>query len=156
VIEPLRTEIAVACAAPHAFATWAERFGQWWPSGHSVSGDPVAVVFEPGVGGRIYERTADGGEIDWGEVVEWLPPRRLAYRWHIRRPPEQATLVEISFTATGTDSTRVEIVHTGWEALGAEAEAESWRDANRGGWHGLLPHFVSACQSEPAEKEHAP
>jgi len=155
VIEPLRTEIVVACAAPHAFATWAARFGQWWPRGHSVSGDPVAVVFEPGVGGRIYERTVDGDEIDWGEVVAWAPPRRLAYRWHIRRPAEQATLVEIHFTANGTDSTRVEIVHTGWEVLGAEAE--SWRDANRGGWHGLLAHFVSACEQRPAaEKERTP
>ncbi len=42
----------------------------------------------------------------------------------------------------GDDTTRVEIEHRGWEALGAEGE--SWRDRNRGGWATLLPHFVIA------------
>jgi hypothetical protein len=42
--------------------------------------------------------------------------------------------------------TRLEITHTGWERLGAEAE--TWRDANRGGWAGLLPVFAAACTVE--------
>ena len=40
-------------------------------------------------------------------------------------------------------TTRVDIVHTGWERLGADGR--SWRDANAGGWNGLLPHFSTAC-----------
>ena len=44
--------------------------------------------------------------------------------------------------ATGEGRCRLEIVHSGWERLGAEAE--TWRTANRGGWDGLLPHFVTA------------
>jgi uncharacterized protein YndB with AHSA1/START domain len=146
VIEPLRLEFEVRGDPAHAFATWAERFDQWWPRGHSVSGDPVAVVLEPRVGGRIFERAPDGSEIDWGEVTAWSPPHRLAYLWHIRRDRADATDVEISFEALGDGETRVEIVHSGWERLGAEGE--SWRDANRGGWSGLLPAFEAACAVE--------
>jgi hypothetical protein len=49
------------------------------------------------IGGRIYERTRDGTEIDWGEITVWEPPTRLAYRWHIRRDRADATDVEIPF-----------------------------------------------------------
>jgi uncharacterized protein YndB with AHSA1/START domain len=93
------------------------------------------------VGGRIYERTGNGREFDWGEVTRWEPPDRLAYLWHIRRDRSDATDVEITFVDRGDGSTRVEIRHTGWERLGAPGAA--WRDANRGGWAGLLPHFMA-------------
>ena len=76
-IEPLRLAFTVRCTAPLAFATWTEAFGSWWPHGHTVSGDPAAVVLEPRVGGRIYERTTAGAEIPWGEVTVWEPPSRL-------------------------------------------------------------------------------
>ncbi len=143
-IEPLRIELDVECAPVHAFRTWTEKLSVWWPRAHSVSGNPIAVVLEPGVGGRIYERTRDGEEIDWGWVTAWEPPERLGYRWHIRREPAEATDVEVRFRAGPAGGTRVEIQQTGWERLGADGE--SWRDANRGGWAGLLPHFVAACQ----------
>ena len=64
---PLRISFEVACPAEHAFSTWTSRIGAWWPSDHTVSGDPgLAVFLEGGVGGRIYERTANGVEYDWG------------------------------------------------------------------------------------------
>jgi hypothetical protein len=143
VIEPLRVELDLRCPPAHAFATWTEHFGTWWPRSHTVTGDPMAVVLEPHVGGRIYERTVDGREIDWGEITVWEPPRRLAYLWHIRRDRADATDVEITFSDVGGGATRVEIVHSGWERLGDDGER--WRDANRGGWSSLLPSFVAAC-----------
>lgn len=149
-IEPLELAFEIDCEAGHAFDVWTARFGQWWPRGHSVSGDPVAVVLERRVGGRIYERTADGTEIDWGEVTAWDPPRHLAYRWHIRRDRADATDVDLTFTDAGGGITRLVIVHSGWERLGGDAAA--WRDANRGGWAGLLPHFRSYVESLRTEE----
>ena len=59
------------------------------------------VVLEPWLGGRIFERTPDGAEIDWGEITAWEPPGRLAYLWHIRRDRADATDVEITFVPLG-------------------------------------------------------
>jgi hypothetical protein len=144
-LEPLRVALDLDCSPAHAFTTWTERFSAWWPKGHSVSGDPAAVVLEPRLGGRIYERTADGGEIDWGAITGWDPPNELSYRWHLRRTAEEATDVSIRFVAASSGGTRLEITQTGWERLGADAAR--WRDANQGGWDGLLPHFVAASST---------
>lgn len=143
-IDPLRLTYEVACGPAHAFDVWTNRFSIWWPKGHSVSGHPdTEVVFEPRLGGRIFERSPDGTEIEWGEVTAWDPPRRLGYLWHIRRDRTDATDVAVTFAEGPNGSTRLEIVHSGWERLGAGAE--EWRDANRGGWDGLVPHFRGAC-----------
>ena len=65
-------------------------------------------------------------------------------RSHMRQSaPIQRADVEVSFVGRGDGTTRLEIVHTGWDRLGAGAS--EWRDANRGGWGGLIPHFVAAC-----------
>jgi hypothetical protein len=60
-MEPLELSFTVACPPAHAFSVWAERTSLWWPPGHSVSGAPELVAFEPRAGGRIFERAAGGG-----------------------------------------------------------------------------------------------
>jgi uncharacterized protein YndB with AHSA1/START domain len=140
---PLEIEFEVACSPAHAFDLWTARTSLWWPKGHSVSADPdLEITFEPGAGGRIYERTPAGVEHDWGEIVSWEPPERLRYLWHIRRDRGDATEVDITFAAGGA-GTIVTIVHRGWERLGAEGP--QWRDRNRQGWASLIPHFERAC-----------
>ena len=104
----------------------------------------LEIVLQGGVGGRIYERTAEGIEHDWGEVTAWEPPTRLAYEWHLRQDRAGATEVEIRFRAQGPGATRVEIEHRGWERLGAAGEER--RAQNRGGWETLLPHFQAAIE----------
>jgi hypothetical protein len=150
-IEPLRISRELDCSAEHAFRTWTEKFSGWWPRGHTVSGsDDVEIVFQPRLGGRIYERTSDGAETPWGEVTRWDPPTRFGYRWHLRRDRSDATDVDVVFVHLGADRCRLEIVHTGWERLGAEGS--TWRSANEGGWAGLLPHFVEAAA--PSSTDH--
>lgn len=62
-IDALRIVFDVACPVEHAFSTWTTRMSIWWPDDHTVFGEPgTAVVLEPVVGGRIYERTTDGVE----------------------------------------------------------------------------------------------
>ena len=132
-IEPLRVSFEVSCPVDHAFDVWTSKIARWWPADHSVSGENgLLVVLEGRPGGRIFERTAAGTEHEWGEVVVWEPPSRLAYLWHLRRDRADATEVEIRFIDQGDSTTRVEIEHRGWERLGAEGQ--SWRDANQGGW----------------------
>jgi len=141
--EPIRLAFDVDCRPDHAFEVWTARIDRWWPADHTASGDAAThVVLEGRPGGRIFERTPAGAEHDWGEVTVWEPPTRLGYLWHLRRDRADATEVEIRFLPSGADATRVEIEHRGWERLGDQGQA--WRDANRAGWDGLLPHFVAA------------
>jgi Activator of Hsp90 ATPase homolog 1-like protein len=144
--EPLSLTFEVGCSTEHAFAVWTSRIDSWWPADHTVTGRPDAeVVLEARLGGRIYERTPDGLEYDWGEVTLWDPPHRLGYLWHLRRDRVDATDVEIRFVPAGGSRTVIEIEHRGWERLGADAA--TWRDRNRMGWTTLLPHFTTAAET---------
>ena len=146
-IEPIRLSFEVACRPEDAFATWTARTTDWWPRSHTVTTEAgLAVIFEAGVGGRIFERAPNGDEHDWGEITAWDPPRRLGYLWHLRADRADATDVEITFTPLAEGRTRVDIEHRGWERLGAAGESR--RDANRGGWAGLLPHYVDAASKD--------
>jgi uncharacterized protein YndB with AHSA1/START domain len=144
VIEPLRMTFDVGCPPERAFELWTAQTSSWWPATHTVSAHPgVAVIIEPSVGGRIYERTPGGEEHDWGQVTGWDPPHRVAYLWHLRQDRADATEVEITFAAHGPAGTRVCIVHRGWEALGARGPAQQER--NERGWAGLLPRYRAAA-----------
>jgi uncharacterized protein YndB with AHSA1/START domain len=144
VTDPLRITFDVACPPDRAFELWTAQTTTWWPTSHTVSGRPdVEVVIEPGVGGRIYERTPDGGEHDWGQVIAWDPPARIAYLWHLRQDRADATEVEITFAAAERRGTRMSIEHRGWQALGARGPDQ--RELNQRGWDGLLPHFRAAA-----------
>jgi uncharacterized protein YndB with AHSA1/START domain len=140
---PLELSFSVDCPRERAFELWAEHTSMWRPKGHSVSADPgLVVTFEPRPGGRIYERTADGVEHDWGEVLDWEPPHRLRYLWHLRFDRSDATEVDVTFTAAG-DGTEVAIGHSGWERLGAAAEQR--RKRNRRGWSGVIEPYRRAA-----------
>jgi hypothetical protein len=150
---PIRMTLDVECSAEHAFAVWTSEIGTWWPRDHTVSGRAEDIVLEYGVGGRIYERTPDGVEHDWGRVTVWEPPRQLAYLWHLGRDPEDATEVEITFHDKGSEATRVEIEHRGWERIGATAD--ELRNQNRAGWDALIPRFLAALTQPDSTKGHS-
>ena len=150
-IEPLRIAFEVDCAPAHAFDLWTQRASSWWPTQHTVTADPgVRVVFEARVGGRVFERTPAGDEVDWGEITVWEPPRRLGYSWFIRTDRADATDVEIRFKELGDHRTRVEIVHRGWERLGSRGSR--WRTVNQAGWDGVLPAYTRECSRVTTER----
>ena len=147
-IDPLKLSFNVACTLDHAFETWTQRINLWWPADHTVSGKSnVTIVLEPVVGGRIYERMPNGDEHEWGEITAWEPPHRFSYLWHLRRDRADATDVEITFAQTDDGATRVDIVHSAWERLGAGGQ--DWRDRNFDGWNSLLPHFITDAERNP-------
>ena len=143
-IEPLRLSFDVACPAEHAFDVWTAKASRWWPAAHTLSREKdLEVVFEARVGGRIFERTGAGAELQWGEVTVWEPPRRLGYLWWIATDRASATDVEINFIDQGGATTRVDIEHRGWERLGERGAR--WRTVNLGGWDGVMPPYLAAC-----------
>jgi uncharacterized protein YndB with AHSA1/START domain len=143
-IDPLRIAFDVACPPERAFELWSTQTSMWWPISHTVSAQPgVEVVIEPGIGGRIYERTPEGEEHDWGQVTGWDPPHRIGYLWHLRQDHADASEVEIAFTEGERAGTRISIEHRGWDARGARGVDQ--RELNQRGWTSLLPHFQAAA-----------
>ncbi len=142
-MEPLELSFTVDCSPEHAFEVWTTKASAWWPADHTISREKaITVTFEPRPAGRVYERTADGTEHEWGQVVAWEPPHRLVYIWHMPTGAANPTEVEITFTADG-DATTVAIEHRGWERFGADAEKR--RAANRTGWEDVIPTYRRAC-----------
>lgn len=143
--EPIEFEFRVDCSPTRAFEIWTLDTTMWWPPDHTVSAaHGVVVTFEPRVGGRIFERTPEGAEHDWGEILAWDPPRGLSYLWHLAFDRSDATQVEITFSPDDeVDGCRVRIEHRGWERLGAVAAER--RRRNEMGWAGLLEHYRAVC-----------
>lgn len=111
--------IVVEQGLERTFRVWTEQIRQWWPAGHSISGDPATQVFIEGrVGGRFYERASDGVEYNWGRVTAWEPPQRLAYTWYLGSSRELPTQVTVQFIPIAETQTRVEVEHRGPELVG--------------------------------------
>src|SRR6185295_18241147 len=136
-LTPLHKSITVNADQKSAFRRFTTEMTSWWPlQSHSVGqANTERVVFEGRVGGRIHEVFRNGGESVWGTVKVWDPPSRVAFTWHPGDAPDTAQLIEVKFIAQG-NQTRVELTHSGWEALGDRA-----RIARRGypiGWAYVL------------------
>jgi uncharacterized protein YndB with AHSA1/START domain len=135
----IRKTVTVDASPESAFETFTRGIAGWWPGGsHRVFESGSTVVFEERVGGRVYERAADGAEADWADVLVWEPPHRLVLRWRVN-PNRGATEVEVQF-APEDGGTRVELEHRGWD------DAEG-RANYRTGWDPVLDRFVEAAQS---------
>jgi uncharacterized protein YndB with AHSA1/START domain len=143
-VAPVLRSVTVECTPEHAFRVFTEQVGDWWPlEKYSIYGEDVAGAwFEPGADGRIVERSKAGDESNWGEILIWEPPTRVAFTWHPgSAPDEPSTEVELRFIAVG-DATRVELEHRGWEAL---AKPEETRNGYDQGWPAVLEHYAAAA-----------
>jgi uncharacterized protein YndB with AHSA1/START domain len=141
----VRKSVVVDCSPEHAFETFTERFYTWWPfETHSPAGErPESATFEPYVGGRVFDRMANGEEHEWATVLVWEPPNRFVIDWHVT-PGKPSTELELRFASEG-EGTRVDLEHRGWERYGDEA-AESCASYNSG-WDIVLKPFVAAASS---------
>jgi hypothetical protein len=138
--QPVRRAVTVERPLEDAFRVFTEGLGGWWPvATHSIAKDAVeSVVMESRAGGRFYERTADGAENDWGRMLVWEPPRRVAFEWHITGTP---TEVEVRFTPEG-ERTRVDLEHRGFERL---EDGAARRDSYNNGWVTVLGRYAEAA-----------
>ncbi len=140
---PVTRSVTVPIGPAPAFVLFTQQMEHWWPlETHSIAADShggrlqsLGLVLEERVGGRLYEQLSDGSEGDWGRVLEWDPPRHLALSWKPNLVEGPFTRLDVTFTASG-DGTLVELVHTGWEALGRRAETA--RSGYDQGWPGVL------------------
>ena len=137
----VRSAIVVDAPIERAFAVFTEQFDRIKPREHNMLGVDIAeTVFEPRVGGSIYDRGVDGSECRWARVLAYDPPERVVFSWdiaptwQIESDPDNASEVEVRFITETPGRTRVELEHRNldrhgdsWEALrDGVAAPEGW------------------------------
>jgi uncharacterized protein YndB with AHSA1/START domain len=144
-IEPIRAAVTISVDPDRAWEVFTAGMADWWPlASHSVAAGegrvPERLVLEPCEGGEIYEVFA-GVKRHWARIHTWQPPRTLGYTWAVN-PENPPTEVVVTFTPVG-DGTRVEVVHSGWEAYGENRDALRASYAGEEGWARVLGAFAA-------------
>jgi uncharacterized protein YndB with AHSA1/START domain len=134
----IRASIVVEAPIDRAFKVFTEDFGAFKPREHNLLAVEIAeTVFEPRVGGHLYDRGVDGSECRWARVLAYEPPDRVVFSWdigptwQIETDLEKTSEVEVRFASEGPDRTRVELEHRnldrhgdGWEGVRAGVGGE--------------------------------
>ena len=145
----IRHEVVVAAPIERAFSVFTEGFGSFKPPEHNMLSVEIAeTVFEPRVGGHVYDRGVDGSVCRWARVLVYEPPERVVIswdispQWQIESDLEKTSEVEVRFSAETPERTRVELEHReldrhgdGWEAVREGVDSE-------GGWPTYLRRFA--------------
>jgi uncharacterized protein YndB with AHSA1/START domain len=146
----VRRQIVVEAPIDTAFAVFTERFGDFKPPEHNLLASPIAeTVFEPRVGGSVYDRGEDGSECHWARVLVYEPPQRVVFSWDIgptwqvETEPDHTSEVEVTFTAEGPDRTRVELEHRNLDRHGPGWEAVSGGVGHDQGWTLYLDRYAA-------------
>ena len=127
----VRASIVVEAPVERAFSVFTDQMASWWPPEHHIlQGELADMVFEPRVGGQIYDRAKDGSECRWARVLVFEPPTRVVFswdidmRWQIESDADKTSEVEVRFVPEDQDRTRVELEHRhierhgeGWEQM---------------------------------------
>ncbi|MQA89333.1 MAG: metalloregulator ArsR/SmtB family transcription factor [Gemmatimonas sp.] len=144
----VRTQIVVAAPIQRAFRVFTEQFDRIKPREHNMLGVDIAeTVFEPRVGGHVYDRGVDGRECRWARVLAYEPPHRVVIswdinpRWQVETDLERTSEVEIRFTSESPERTRVELEHRNLDRHGESWEALRDGVASESGWPLYLQKF---------------
>ena len=129
--EMVRSQIVVEAPIAQAFDVFTRRFGDFKPPEHNLLGAAIAeTVFEPRVGGHIYDRAVDGSECRWARILAYEPPNRVVFswdispQWQLEADPDHTSEVEVRFISETAQRTRLELEHRyidrhgpGWQAV---------------------------------------
>jgi uncharacterized protein YndB with AHSA1/START domain len=140
--------IVVEVPIERAFRVFTEDFDRVKPREHNILGVDIAeTVFEPRVGGRVYDRGIDGSEFQWARVLAFEPPNRLVFSWDIsphwqlESDLDKTSEVEVRFIAESAERTRVELEHRNLDRHGDGWEGMRDAVAGDGGWPVYLGRF---------------
>jgi DNA-binding transcriptional ArsR family regulator/uncharacterized protein YndB with AHSA1/START domain len=151
----VRTSIVVEAPIARAFKVFTEDFGSFKPAEHNMLNVEIAeTVFEPKVGGFLYDRGVDGSVCRWARVLAYEPPSRvllswkISPQWQIEEDPLKTSEWEVRFIAENPQRTRVEIEHRNLERHG-----EGWQGVREGvagdqGWPLYLQRYANLFAKE--------
>ena len=158
---PVRSSVLVDVPIDRAFTVFTEDIGSWWPPEHHILEAKLdSMVFEPRVGGHVYDRGVDGSECRWARVLAYEPPRRVVISWDINThwkiepDPARTSEIEVRFIAESPQQTRVELEHRNIHRHGEGWEQIHGAVGSPGGWNGGLARFAARLEGavlpEPA------
>jgi uncharacterized protein YndB with AHSA1/START domain len=145
----VHSSIVVEAPIERAFSVFTEDFGSFKPPEHNMLGVDIAeTVFEPRVGGSMYDRGVDGSVCRWARILAYEPPHRVLFswdispQWQIETDPEKTSEWEVRFVAETPERTRVEIEHRNLDRHG-----EGWEGVREGvggdqGWPLYLQRYA--------------
>jgi uncharacterized protein YndB with AHSA1/START domain len=146
----VRRQILVNAPISEAFKVFTERFGDFKPREHNLLQAAIAeTVFEPRVGGNIYDRAVYGSECRWARILVFDPPDRVVFswdispRWQIESNPDLTSEVEVRFFAETPERTRVELEHRNLDRHGAGWESVRDGVDNEAGWPLYLRRYAA-------------
>ena len=147
--EVVRRQIVVDAPIHEAFTVFTARFGDFKPPEHNLLTAPIAeTVFEPKVGGHIYDRAVDGSECRWARVLAYEPPDRVVFswdispQWQLETNPDNTSEVEVRFVAETPVRTRVELEHRHLDRHGPDWRAVSDGVGHDQGWPLYLARYA--------------
>ena len=150
----VRHQIVVEAPVERAFRVFTEQFGSFKPREHNLLAVPIAeTVFEPRVGGHVYDRGVDGSECHWARVLAYEPPGRVVFswdispQWRVETDHAKTSEVEVRFIAEAPKRTRVELEHRNLERHG-----EGWENVRDGvGADGGWPLYLRRYEERLAK-----
>lgn len=144
----VRHSMVVEASVERAFTVFTQGIGSWWPREyHLLEVDVAELIFEPRVGGYVYERGVDGRECRWARVLAYDPPHRVVISWDINPQWQLETdltrtsEVEIRFRAESPTCTHVLLEHRALERHGPNWERLRDSVGGPGGWSLILLRF---------------
>lgn len=138
--------VDVQAPPDRVFALWTEpdQLVQWWPE---------AARFEPRVGGEVHLEFPQGHVS--GEVTRFEPPNAIGFTWIRSDFPDYPTQIDVSITDLGGGRSRIELVHSGWEALPPDY-VEQWKPIHDAGWAHFLALLDDLVAGRPVDKTWRP
>jgi uncharacterized protein YndB with AHSA1/START domain len=145
----VRRQIVVDAPIDRAFSVFTERFGDFKPPEHNLLAVAIAeTVFEPRVGGHIFDRGVDGSECHWARVLAYEPPHRIVFSWdispqfQIEEDPRNTSEVEVRFIAETPERTRLELEHRNIDRHGPRWQGVVDGVAGDEGWPLYLARYA--------------
>ena len=146
----VRRQIVVEAPIKQAFTVFTDRFGDFKPPEHNLMASPITeTVFEPHVGGHIFDRALDGSECHWARALAYEPPNRVVFSWdispywQIETDPERTSEVEVRFIAETDQRTRLELEHRNIDRHGPGWEGVRDGVDNDAGWPLYLTRYAA-------------
>lgn len=151
----IRISVVVDAPIERAFRVFTEDFGRFKPREHNLLAVEIAeTVFEPRVGGHLYDRGVDGSECRFARVLAYEPLRRVVLgwdispHWQLEMDPAKTSEVEVRFTAEAANRTRVDLEHRNLERHGEGWEALTDGLGGDAGWPLYLKRFAALLAEE--------